>query len=404
MLTIIDANNFTIFTHDNSSPSRTYINDVISKYTHDLINNTLIIGVKNVWITKYSYEEYKKISEKNKDVLIVFFSTIYDITKVENNLIDINILKTVITNIHLYLAVKRKNFCGQFEDFRDNMKNILKICQTSVNEFDNNMNILKDVKINDTIVTTKNFKFFIDYIDSSQITNIYKQFLVRLDKFKKIIHNLDKKYTTISKDSLINYNISSSSPNNLYAYLVILKHVIEKTNKYNQDIIDILASIITIENTTSLLKKDVNDLNIIKNMPVAYNKSIEEIHLRNVYKKEYIEKVSLVNSLLDDIERERRIEDHRRHYFDLNFKQYIPSSFIKFPTFNLATIEPLKIQVFDKDLPKVNINDDVKEEFNVLENSVLYEDNNVDNNKYTNFIESIVNKKKWNNDVDIDDE
>ena len=65
MLTIIDANNFTIFTHDNSSPSRTYINDVISKYTNDLINNTLIIGVKNVWITKYSYEEYKKISEKN---------------------------------------------------------------------------------------------------------------------------------------------------------------------------------------------------------------------------------------------------------------------------------------------------------------------------------------------------
>ena len=64
----------------------------------------------------------------------------------------------------------------------------------------------------------------------------------------------------------------------------------------------------------------------------------------------------------------------------------------------------MKIQVFDKDLPKVNINDDVKEEFNVLENSVLYEDNNVDNNKYTNFIESIVNKKKWNNDVVDDDD
>ena len=190
----------------------------------------------------------------------------------------------------------------------------------------------------------------------------------------------------------------------MYAYLVILKHVIEKTNKYNQDIIDILASIITIENTTSLLKKDVNDLNIIKNMPVAYNKSIEEIHLRNVYKKEYIKKVNLINVLLNDIEKERVIEDNRRHYFDLNFKQYIPSSFIKFPTFNLATIEPLKIQVFDKDLPKVNINDDVKEEFNVLENSVLYEDNNVDNNKYTNFIESIVNKKKWNNDVVDDDD
>jgi len=365
-------------------------------------------------MTKYSYEEYKKIIEKNKDVFIVFFSTIYDISKVENKLIDINILKTVITNIHLYLSVKRKNFRGQFEDFRDNMKDILKICQISVNEFDNNMNVLKDVKINNDVVTTKNFKFFIDYIDSSQITNIYKQFLVRLDRFRKIIYNLDSKYTTISKDSLINYNIVSSSPNNFYAYLVILKHVIEKTNKYNNDIIDIIASVVTIENTTLLLKKDVNDLNIIKNMPVAYNKSIEEIHIRNIYKKEYVEKVNLINVLLNDIEKERVNEDKRRQYFDLNFKQYIPTSFIKFPTFNLAPIEQLKVQVFDKDLPKVNINDDLKEEFNVLENSVLYEDNNVDN-LYMKYTDTIVNKKKIgmiddddddddNNDDDDDDD
>lgn len=351
------------------------INELSKIELHKNIKNekyTKLIDYINVDNIKIKYKEYKFLYENYKNKIQEFFNN-YEIF--DNKIKKLNEMKE-------YFCIKEKVKNINIKNYKNDIENI--------NIINNNLKIhikliLKALNSNDKIVleTCHNMdNIFYNY------KNYEKNFEMHMEiTFANLQDILNLLNSDIKKQCLENLN-----------------KTIHEVSIYQNEIVKIKNLFFVFDNTSTTIKNNFDEVNIISKMSEAYKESLNEIIRRKKFKNRYISKINFeTEELLNMYEEEIK----NRELFKNKYDHYLPKKYINFDV--LPTKIEISLKDFDENLPEIEDNSEIIQDLvnEIIDNvfkeipeniSVIYSDSEEDSETNSkNYLEYFKNKIEYEN-------